>query len=150
MFIYDADWIRIGHNISQRIDETKKYVGAASKRAMGYHELAQIFHSTQESGIKEKAFKKSRKTYEIFYDIAQGTYLDDRTSVNVGDSFTTNKGKIAYVDTFAGFSDGSEVKYCILDIEGQKITMKMHNKCKTFLKRKIIEQRSSQIKSSLR
>lgn len=141
MFIYDADWIKMDYNILQRLEETKRYIGASGKRAMGYRELAQVFYSTQETGIRKKAFKKSRKTYELFYDIAQGTYLDDKTSINVGDSFTTKNGKVAYIDTFAGFSDGSEVKYCIVDLDGQKLTMKMHRKCKQFLKDKIIDQR---------
>lgn len=142
MFIYNADWIRMSYNIGQRLEETKSRLRVASKKAMGYRELSEVFFTTQETGIKEKSYKKSKKSYTLYYDIAQGTYLTGDMNVNVGDSFTTHKGKIAFIDTFAGFVDGSDVRYVVLDIEGQKVMMKLHTKSKDFLAKKIHEQRT--------
>ena len=142
LFIYNADWIKMDYNIGQRIKETKEYRQIPSKRAMDFNELSQIFYNTVESDIEVKSFKKAKKSTPLYFDIAQGAYLSKYTTpVNVGDSFITKNGKTAFIDSFAGFSDGSKVQYVQLDIEGKIYLLKLHEKACHYISTKILEQK---------
>lgn len=141
MFIYDAEWILSEHNILQRLNYTKSTLHLIDKKATGFRELKDLFYTTQKTGKSAKPYKTAKKEYELFYDIAQGTYLDRTTYVNIGDSFETHDGKTVFIDTFIGFSDGSDIKYMVIDINGQKRFMKWTKNCQEFLKKKIKKQR---------
>jgi len=141
MFIYTADWIKTEYSLGQRIQYTKESHNLRGKKSMGYKELADFFYQAQDTGIEVKASKRSKLTHKLFYDIAQGTYLDERTNVTVGDSFETAKGKMAFIDSFVGFPDGSDVKYIQIDIEGRISLMQLTPKSRRWLSKKITEQR---------
>ena len=141
MFIYGTDWIKMSYTLGQRIEQTKEHLSLTSKRQMGYRDLSKVFYSTQDTGKEEKAAKRSRKTTKLFYDIAQGTFLDENTNITVGDSFETSTGKIAFIDSFIGFADGSDIRYIQLDIDGKKTQMKLTKNSRHFLAAKITEQR---------
>lgn len=141
MFIYNADWIKMDRTIGQMLDHTKTSHGLNGKKTMGYKELAQMFYESQDTGTEIKVSKRSRKTHKLFYDIAQGTYLDERTNIAVGDSFETAKGQMAFIDSFVGFPDGSDVKYMQVDINGRLSLLKLTPKTRPWLAKKITEQR---------
>ena len=141
MFIYNADWIKMEATIGQQIENTKRYLCLRGKRTLGYKELADMFYSPQETGESIKPTSRSKTTIKLFYDIAQGTYLDSKTDLNVGDSFETKNGKMAFVDSFLGFADGSEVKYIQIDIEGRKSLLKVTESSRKYLAKQIIKQR---------
>jgi len=141
MFIYNADWIKMDSTIGQQIESTKRYLCLRGKKTMGYKELAQMFHSPQDTGVEIKATPKSKSTVKLFYDIAQGTYLDSSTNLNVGDSFETKSGKMAFVDSFLGFADGSDIRYIQIDIEGCKSLLKVTETSRKYLATQIIKQR---------
>jgi len=141
MFIYNADWIRHDFTIGQRLQITKEHLGVRGKQAMGYKELTDIFSAAKATGTAMKVSKRSKTTKPLFYDIAQGTYLNSNLNVNVGDSFQTKNGKLAFISSFVGFADGSDAKYVQLDIDGQNCLMQMGNQCRKFLAEKILEQR---------
>ncbi len=139
MFIYNADWIKIEHTLGERLTYTKSNNGLASKKQMQYKELVDVFYQPQDTGMEVKASPRSKKTIKMFYDIAQGTYLDRHTNISVGDSFETKSGKIAFIDSFIGFPDGSEVKYIQIDINGRLSSMKVTENCRKFLAKKVTE-----------
>jgi hypothetical protein len=141
MFIYNADWIKMDSTIGQQIENTKRYLHVKSKRTLAYKELAEMFYSPQETGESMPPTPRSKTKVKLFYDIAQGTYLDPSTDLNVGDSFETKNGKMAFVDSFLGFADGSPVKYIQIDIEGRKSLLKFNDKSCKYLAKQIIKQR---------
>ena len=141
MFIYNADWIKMGHTIGQRMKYVKDLYSLKDKQTMGYKQLADMFDKPYDTGLTIKASPRSRKKYKLFFDIAQGTYLDDKTNINNGDSFKTKNGKTAFISSFVGFPDGSDVKYIQIDIDGRLSMMKLTDKCRVFLIKKINEQR---------
>jgi len=141
MFIYNADWIKMDYTIGERIQQTKEHHNLRGKKAMGYKELADIFYQAQDTGVEVKPTKRSKKTFKLFYDIAQGTYLDQHTNVSVGDSFETAKGRMAFITSFIGFPDGSDVKYIQIDIDGKLSLIKVTNNSRKYMLKQIIKQR---------
>lgn len=141
MFIYNADWIKMDYTIGQRIQDSKRYLSIRGKQTMGYKELADIFYQTQYTGTEVKPTPRSKKTIKLFYDIAQGTYLNSQTNINVGDSFETAKGKTAFISSFVGFPDGSEARYIQLDIDGQTCLCKLTPAARKYMAEQITKQR---------
>jgi len=141
MFIYSADWIKMNCTLGKRLEYTKTNHNLMDKKSMGYKELAQMFYEAQDTGIEMKVSKRSKRTYKLFYDIAQGTYLDAETNITVGDSFETKNGKMAYIDSFVGFADGSDIMYVQIDIDGRLSLLKLTENARKFLAEKITEQR---------
>lgn len=149
MFIYSADWMKMDYNIGQRLESSKEHLRQISRRNMGYKELSRIFYSSADSGSAEKPSPRSKKTYPLFYDIAQGMYLDDKTNISVGDSIISKKGDPIYIDSFVGFSDGSDIKYIQIDIKGKKSLLKITSKSLEYLRTEILKtRRASQVTSA--
>ena len=141
MFIYNADWIKMKRTIGESINRLKEIYSLRAKKTMGYKQLADMFNKTHDTGIEIKVTKRSRKKAKLFFDIAQGMYINDEININVGDSFKTKSGKIAFISSFIGFPDGSDVKYIQIDVNGHLSMMKLTNNCRKFLAVKITEQR---------
>jgi hypothetical protein len=141
LFIYNADWQVRPYNLGQRINNLIEQAGGRSKNKFGYAELADLFYSRLDSGVDIKPSPRSKNKYRLFFDIANSLYLDDILHIEVGDTFKTHDGKIAYIDSLAGFSDGSEIKYIQIDINGKKHLMKYTKECKKFLFDKVKEDR---------
>jgi hypothetical protein len=141
MFIYTAEWLDMDYNLGSRINFMIKNVGGRARQEVGYHDLRDLFYSRRDSGVEVKPSPRSSRSYRLFYDIANGVYLDRLIQIETGDSFKTHDGKTAYIDSFAGFSDGSDIKFIQLDINGNKHLMKFNRNCRTFLLDKIKEER---------
>jgi len=141
MFIYNADWLKIEHTIGERIKHIKKSFSLKNKKTMGYKQLTDVFCRPYDTGLEMKVSKRSKRTSKLFFDIAQGMYLDDQTNMNVGDSFKTKSGKIAFISSFVGFPDGSNIKYIQIAINDKLSMMKLTKNCYKFLIKQITKQR---------
>lgn len=141
MFIYTADWIKMPFTIGGMMEQSKANMNLSSKRAMGYRELADVFFTTQETEMKAKSYKSAKHKMSLYADIAQGTYLTEDVDMNQGDSITMKDGRTAFVDSFIGFADGSDVQYIQFDLEGKKFLVKLHKKAKIFLADQLKSQR---------
>lgn len=135
MFIYNVDWIDIGFNLGIAIEEMKKQYSLNSKANMYYKTLSNIFTQPHDTGISEKPTPRSRKTVNLFYDVASGMFLRSDFYVHVGDPFMIKKGKmIAYIDSLIGFYDSDAIRYMRIERgDGRLINFKLTRKFKEYL-----------------
>ena len=134
MFIYNVEWIK-ETNFKDAIDKSKRRHESRSKVTLQYEQLHRVF--TQPADLeKEEVVRKSsrsQRTARLFYDIAQGVYLDDRFFFHVGDSIQWGK-HLAYVDSFIGFFDSEQVRIIRLELDnGKFITTRFNNKVREYL-----------------
>lgn len=144
MFIYNADWIKHPQNIGEQIKNLKHCLNERGKRDVGYQELSQIFFNSHDAGQEIKATPKGRKKYRLFYDICQSTYLLGNVNVNVGDTIKMHNGDFAYVASFAGFANGGQIQYILMDYKGKKFHIKYTEAALIFLTKNIEDQRKVQ------
>ncbi|MCK5607309.1 hypothetical protein KAR91_35830, partial [Candidatus Pacearchaeota archaeon] len=112
MFIYNVDWIRMHVNLGQAIDDMKKYYRLTNKNEIGYHNLSDVFRKPADTGKEGKPTRRSRQKFKLFYDVAEGTFLDDTFCIHVGDSFHIKNGKsLCHINSLISFMDSGEVKY---------------------------------------
>jgi len=112
MFIYNVDWIRMPYNLGEAISRFKCDHKLITSTNLAYTELSKIFAQPMDTGKKEKISGLRKAKYQnLFYDVAQGMYLDDQFFIHVGDSIKLKNGKMAYVDSFISFSGSSDIKY---------------------------------------
>lgn len=141
MFIYSAEWLPMGYNLGARVNHMIEDAGGRAHGSVGYQQLADLFYSRRDSGVEVKPSPRSSRRYKLYFDISNGVYLDSAIQIETGDTFKTHDGKTAFIDSFAGFSDGSDIKYIQVDIDSHKHLMKFNRACKKFLLDKIKEER---------
>lgn len=133
MFIYDVDWINMPYTIGEAIKRVKRNYHIPDTNRVDYHDLSQMFFTPSDSGKELKPYERSRTKYKLFFDTAQGTYLDENIFVHVGDPFIFKNGKVCHIDSFGGFLESDKITFIQLDMNGKKIIMKFTNQVKTFL-----------------
>ncbi len=144
MFIYNADWIKCARNIGAQIEQVKQELGERGQGEVGYRQLSDIFFTSQDSGKEVKATPKGRKTHKLFYDISQSTYLNSTIVASVGDTIKMKNGDFAYIASFAGFANGGEIKYILMDHNGKTFHIKYTDAAVKFLTKNIEDQRRAQ------
>lgn len=122
MFIYNIEWVKMNENLNQTLDNIKNHVSGVPKNAIQFNSLASIFTQPVDSGKEEKVRRKgkSKRTSRLFYDIAQGIYLNDRFFFHVGDPIIWGKHK-AYVDSFIGFFESDTIRLIRIQFENGKL-----------------------------
>jgi len=133
MFIYDVDWIKMPYTVGEAIKRIKRNNHIPYTNKVDYHDLSQMFFTATDSGIELKPYKRARKKYKLFFDTAQGVYLDSNIFINVGDPFVFKNGKVCHIDSFGGFLEADQINFIQVDLNGKKILMKLTNKVKLFL-----------------
>jgi hypothetical protein len=133
MFIYDVDWIRLPYTIGEAIKRLKRNFHIPDMNRVGYHDLSQMFFTPIDTGKELKPYPRSRKKYKLFFDTAQGTYLDSNIFVHVGDPFVFKNGKICHIDSFGGFLESSTIDFIQIDMNGKKVIMKFTKELQKFL-----------------
>ena len=126
MFIYNVDWIHMPYNLGDTISEFKHRQKLKSSTSLNYTILSSIFAQPMDTGKKEKIPGLRKVKYQnLFYDIAQGMFLDDQFFIHVGDTIKLKNGKMAFVDSFIGFANSTTINYIQLKTEtGTKIVLK--------------------------
>ena len=133
LFIYNVDWIKMDKNLHQTITSTKEHYNNRSKTGLQYRELSSLFTQPGDTGKEEKPYKRSRKKQKLFYDIAQGIYIDTTFYIHVGDPIMLGKKK-AFISSFIGFFESDSIRYIELELEGGKlITIKFSPKLKDII-----------------
>ncbi len=129
MFIYNVDWIRTSMNLGKTIEETKNQYKLKNKASIGYNNLSDIFHNPADTGKDVKPTKRSRKKFRLFYDVAEGTFLDDTFCIHVGDSFHIKNGKsLCRVNSFVSFLDSGDIKYIRIERDDGRLIMHKNTK----------------------
>ena len=142
MFVYNAEWIKLPHPLGKQIELFKTMTNLRSKQnIMDFFNLSQKFYTPIASGKKEKVSPKSKNHHMLYYDICQSIFIDDVGDLNVGDTITMKNGDLAYVDSFAGFSDTGSIKYIVFECNDKYFHMKLHNKAVKFLSNQLKKQR---------
>ena len=135
MFIYNVDWMKIPMNIGQALDEVKRHYKLSSSSDIQYKNLSSMFSVPLDSGKDEAPTKRSRKKYRLFYDVAQGIFLDENYYVHVGDSFQNKSGTMFFINSFISFADSGDVKYVRVEREdGRLIVLKFTKSVSHYLK----------------
>jgi len=128
MFIYTVDWLKYECNLHQLIKRIKTEYGFTSTVNFGYKELSSIFVQPIDTGKKEEIGLSTKKKYSLFYDVAQGMYLDSDFFIHVGDPIELKNGKKAFVDSFIGFASSGVISYIQFKTEdGQTFLVKYSN-----------------------
>ena len=144
MFIFSVDWIKHDKNIYQAIQQMKDNVRATARQHLNYKDMVKIFNKPLETGSEAKPTPRSRKTYKLYYDIAQSVYLADHIILNVGDPVVMKNGEAAFIYSFIGFMSGGDIKYIQLEKNGQLFTMAYNDAFKKFILGQIHKYRFAQ------
>jgi hypothetical protein len=122
MFIYNVEWIKEHDTLQAAIDRAKSNCDAKSKSEIRYEELSKVFTQPADSGVEEpiRRKSKSRRKARLYYDIAQGVYLEDRFFFHVGDPIKWGN-KIAHVDSFIGFFESDHIRIVRLQLDNGKL-----------------------------
>lgn len=132
MFIYNVDWIRYQLNLGQALDNMKKDYKLVNKTNIGYKNLSDIFHNPEDTGRDEKPSKRSRQKYRLFYNVAEGTFLDDNFCIHVGDSFYIKNGKsLCHVNSLISFLDSGDIKYIRVERDDGRLIIYKNTKAFT-------------------
>jgi hypothetical protein len=137
MFIYNVEWIKQSRNIIEEIKRMKEHHDGRSTNTIGYDSLSKVFTQPADSGIEEqiKRGSGSKRTSRLYYDIAQGIYLDDKFFFHVGDPIKWGR-HTAYVDSFIGFFESDSIRLIRLELDnGKFITTRFNNKVKQYMYR---------------
>lgn len=132
LFIYDAQWLRIDQNLGQLLEKVKAEDNLSGRKSINYRTASELIFNPAPTGKQEKITKRSKKTAELYHDIANGLYVGDYF-LNIGDPFTTHKGELCHIESFIGFSDGGQIKYLMADKNGTKFLMKLHKSAKQYI-----------------
>ena len=132
MFVYDASWIKMGRNLGHYIEHMKTERHLSGSADLNYKRASTVIFGAQYTGQDEKPSKRSRRKVQLFYDIANGMYVGEYF-LHLGDPFQFADGRIAYIDSFIGFSDGGRIRYIRVDLNGKKLTMKVTTKVKNYI-----------------
>lgn len=139
MFIYSVNWIEHDKNLYESI----KYIKDNHVRHnnFDFEKLTKIFTSPKDSGLYAQANKNSKRTYQLYYDIASGMQLDD-IYCHIGDSFMLGKNKV-FINSFAGFKETGRIKYirCEFEKNAKRINVKITQKLLNYVREKIISTR---------
>lgn len=145
MFIYNVDWIKIPMTIGDAVDEIKRKNKLTALNEIRYKTLADMFIIPGDTGRDEAISKRSRRKHRLYYDIAEGMFLDQRYFVHVGDPFYIKNGKqLCYINSLVGFnSEGSgDIRYIRVEREDGKLFLcKNTKKFNEFLMQKTKELR---------
>ena len=135
MFIYNVKWINIPMNIGQAVDEMKRQYNLAAPTDMRYQTLAQMFSRPLDTGKDIKPTKRSRKKQRLYFDVAEGTFLDDNFYVHVGDPFVIKNGKaVCHINSMISFMESGDVRYIRVEREdGRLIVHKLTRAFKKYL-----------------
>lgn len=144
MFVYTSDWIKYDYNITGVVEHLKSSYDMRSRDNMEYVELKELFTKPQDTNKTAKVSSSRSREHKLFYDICQGTYVGDDITANVGDTITTKKGEIAFIDSFIGFMNGGDIKYVSLDLNGKLIKVKWTQHAKDFMRSNLSAQRRMQ------
>ena len=129
MFIYSVDWIRIPMNVGQAVQEMAKHYKLSNKSEVHYKSLSEIFSRPLDTGKDEKPTPRSRKKFRLFYDVAEGIYLDDNFYIHVGDPFTIKNDKqICHINSFISFADSGDVKYIRVERDDGRLLVLKYTK----------------------
>lgn len=137
MFIYNVNWIRMPMNLLQAIERVKRNLSLSSKRSLNYIDLKNIIDIPKDSGEKKTINKKTKKTLNLFFDLANELILYDET-LNVGDQITF-KSKTMHLYSLGGFREGGGIKYMQLLYNGRRITMKITTAMLNYLHKAILD-----------
>ena len=143
MFIYNVEWLKMGNNLFEEINRMKSHADARSKSAIRYEELSKVFTQPADSGTEEKIRRTSRskRTSRLYYDIAQGIYLEDRFFLHVGDPIKWGN-HTAYIDSFIGFFESDNIRLVRLQFDsGKIITTRYNHRVKEYMLRTAKEMR---------
>lgn len=143
MFIYNAEWIKY-NDIKGEINYMKESLNVTSKATMGYKELSEVFNTSYDSGVEVKSSARGRRKHKLYYDICQSVYLNATMYMSVGDTIQMNNGEYAFIDSFAGFMEGGDIKYILMDYKGHKFHIKYHKRAIYFLEKNLQKQRRAQ------
>jgi hypothetical protein len=133
MFIYSVDWIKMDKNIYQTLQHLKDQHHNMPMTHLGYKELEHLFTSPGDTGKDALPYSRSRKKIRLYYDIAQGIYLDSTFYVHVGDPIPWGK-HTAYIDSFIGFTETDVIREIRLQLDNEKlIKVKFNTKVKDFI-----------------
>ena len=135
MFIYKVDWIKVPMNIADAVDEMKRQQKLQSDRNFNYSNLASLFSSPLDSGKDVRVTKYSRRSIRLFYDIAEGIYLDDKFFTHVGDELKIKHGKqTCFLNSIIGDPSSGDVRHIRLEREdGRLIVYKYTHAFKQYL-----------------
>lgn len=145
MFIYDVQWLKMENNLIKEIERMKGHVDARSKTAIRYEELSKVFTQPADTGTEEQIRRgsRSKRTSRLYYDIAQGIYLNDRFFFHVGDPIKWGN-HTAYVDSFIGFFESDNIRMIRLQLDSGKLVLARYNrKVKEYLLKTASELRYS-------
>ena len=135
MFIYNIEWIKEPRSLLQEIDRMKDHCDGRSSNRIEYDSLSRVFTQPADSGTEEQIRRgsRSKRTSRLYYDIAQGIYLDDRFFFHVGDPIRWGK-HVAYVDSFIGFFESDNIRLVRLELDnGKFITTRFNSKIKEYM-----------------
>lgn len=143
MFIYNVKWINMAMNIGQAIDEVKRQYSLTAPSDMQYKTLSQMFSTPLTTGKEIKPTKRSRKKHPLYYDVAEGMFLDHDFYVHVGDPFMIKNGKeTCHINSMISFMDTGDVKYIRVERQdGRLITYRLTKVFKKYLLDKVKELR---------
>lgn len=144
MFIFSVDWFRYNLNMYQTIEKIKTDAAATTRKNLNYTDMVKIFNKPIETGTEEKPKFTSRKTYKLYYDIAQSVYLEDYIILNVGDPVVMKNNEVAFIYSFIGFIAGGDIKYIQLEKNGHLFKMAFNDAFKKFMLHQIHQYRFTQ------
>lgn len=132
LFIYDANWIKMGENLGQMLQKVKNEDHLTGQKSFNYRRAADMVMAPALNGEEAPITSRSKKTQPLYHDIANGMYVGEYF-LNIGDPFTNSRGEILYIESFIGFSDGGRLKYIMVDKDGKKLIMKLTKKVKDYI-----------------
>jgi len=145
MFIYNVGWVKIPMTIGDAVDEIKRNYKLTALHDIRYKTLSDMFVIPGDTGRDEPLSKRSRRKHRLYYDVAEGMFIDSQYYVHVGDPFYIKNGKeLCYINSLIGFTtDGSgDIKYIRVEREdGKLILFKNTKKFEKFLMQKTKELR---------
>jgi len=148
MFIYQTEWIKYKRNIFELIKNIKGNIvnNRESGTDIGLNEYKTFISTfTKAVRIGEITTGKIRKRTEpIFYDIANGYYLDDLLRIEVGDLFKNEAGTKEYhVISFLG-AKGKQPTSIRLSYDGGLFNFKFTELSIKYLQKRIEAERYCQ------
>jgi hypothetical protein len=135
MFIYNVEWLKEHDTLEEAIVRTRSHCDSRSKSEIRYEELTRVFSQPADTGVDEKIRRTSRskRKARLYYDIAQGVYLDNRFFFHVGDPIKWGD-KIAHVDSFIGFFESDQIRIVRLQLDnGKLINVRFNKKIKEYM-----------------
>jgi hypothetical protein len=143
MFIYNVQWIKIPMNVGQAVDEMKRQFSLSSPTNMRYQTLTQMFSRPMDTGKDIALSKRSRRKHRLYFDVAEGMFLDERFYTHVGDPILIKNGKEkCYINSLISFIDSGDIKYVRVEREdGRLILYKLTKPFRKYLLDRVKELR---------